>query len=86
VKSLEITLGGITTSIAVVSVAPPRWARAGGEPRKPGEVIHELFTEARAEGIAETSIMAPRVKVYDGETPLELAEERAVLAWLILCR
>jgi hypothetical protein len=83
-KSLDITLGGITTSIAVISDAPPRWARAGGEPRKPADVLRALYTEARTEGISETSIMAARVKCYDSGAQVE--PPNAVRAWLILSR
>jgi hypothetical protein len=83
-KSLDITLGGITTSIAVLSDAPPRWARAGGDPHKPADVIRTLFAEARAEGIAETSIMAPRLKLY--EDGVQVEPPIAVRAWLSLSR
>lgn len=83
-KSLDITLGGITSSVDVTSESPPRWARAGGEPRSPGEVIRELFAEARGEGIAETSVMAPRVCYLVDGIPAEIP--MTVLAWLILNR
>lgn len=83
-KSLDITLGGITTSVDVMSDVPPRWARAGGEAQTPGEVIRQLFAEARAEGIAETSVMAPRVSYTVDNVPTEIP--MTVLAWLILNR
>lgn len=83
-KSLDISLGGITSSVEVTSESPPRWARPGGEAQTPSAVIRELFAEARAEGVPETSVMAPRVTYrVDGapaDTPLP------VLAWLILNR
>lgn len=83
-KSLDITLGGIVTSVVVASESPPLWSRAGGEPRRPGEVIRELFAEARADGVAETSIMAPRVHYFDDGAPVD--PPKAILAWLILSR
>jgi hypothetical protein len=84
VKSLDITLGGITTSVDITSDSPPRWARTGCQPQPPGEVIRELFAEARAEGIAETSVMAPRVTYLVDNIPTEIP--MTVLAWLILNR
>jgi predicted secreted protein len=84
VKSLDITLGGITTSIHVTSDQPPRWARAGDEPQSPSDVIRELFAEARAEGIPETSVMAPRVAYRVDNVPTEIP--MTVLAWLIINR
>jgi hypothetical protein len=84
VKSLDIMLGGITTSIVVASEAPPLWSRAGGEPRRPGQVIGDLFAEARADGVAETSIMAARVRYFDDGAQVE--PPMAILSWLILSR
>ena len=83
-KSLDINVGGITTTVDVTSDSPPRWARAGTEPRAPGAVIRELFAEARAEGIPETSVMAPRVAYRVDDVPREIP--MTVLAWLILSR
>jgi hypothetical protein len=84
VKSLDITLGGITTSIDVASERPPLWVLDGGKPQRPGEVVRELFAQARAEGVSEASVMAPRVTYRVDGTPTEAP--LSILAWLILSR
>lgn len=83
-KSLDISVGGITATVDVTSETPPRWARPGTEPRTPGAVIRELFAEARAEGVPETSVMAPRVSYRIDNVPSE--PPMTVRAWLILSR
>ncbi|HEY8545841.1 MAG TPA: hypothetical protein VIL36_12365 [Acidimicrobiales bacterium] len=83
-KSLDISVGGITSTVHVTSESPPRWARPGTEPRTPGAVIRELFEEARAEGIPETAIMAPRVTYHVDGVPTD--PPMTVRAWLILSR
>lgn len=83
-KSLDITMGGITTSIAVASENPPKWSLGGGEPQSPGVIIRELFAQAHEDGISRAAIMAPRVVYRVDGNPQETP--KAVLAWLHLSR
>ena len=83
-KSLDISVGGIATTVEVTSDTPPRWARSGAEPSTPSAVVRELFAEARADGVPETSVMAPRVAYRVDGVPTETP--KSVLAWLILNR
>ena len=83
-KSLDITLGGITTSVDVASESPPLWSVGGGEAQPPGELIRDLFAQARAEGISEACVMAPRVTYRVDGTVTDAPH--SVLAWLILNR
>jgi hypothetical protein len=84
VKSLDITMGGITTSVTVAAENPPRWSLGGGEPQSPGVIIRELFAQAHEDGVSNAAIMAPRVTYLVDGTPQD--PPMAVLAWLHLSR
>lgn len=60
-KSLAISLGDTTVQVDVVSESPLRWSAQGSAPRVPVELLRDLFDEARAAGVPEAALMAPRV-------------------------
>ncbi|HEY3139943.1 MAG TPA: hypothetical protein VGJ86_02375 [Acidimicrobiales bacterium] len=81
-KTLAITLGDTTTVVDVVSERPPRWSVKGSEPRVPGELLRELFDEARGAGVPETAFMAPRMSATgDDGRPCEIP--LSIMSWCV---